>query len=485
MNSIRQHIIRREIVELVVTGTEADGFALQHAVAELCRDWLTPALDAAFSRVVPSDEHWSFERLDVDVGCFTLETLESDFVAAVATAVEKQINERSTWPVGFASETGRAMQRRTDGQSIHEALLDFLATGALPWWFHLPAGQTFEQVLIESWRETGPPAALSPALIDLIGAPVARLRLVRQFSTQLIEELLASQPFPVAQAVRDFRAHVDLREAVEEPSHDPSRSSIDRQWQAVFAVLASRQPVTVERLVDEWTRAASPDAASPGERALRPGATTLTGSAGPVASSEVARPAENADGGRHVAPRAAAMPGALEMSARPIDLDEGVFIDCAGVVLLHPFLPTLFERIGVAAGDKLLAPDRALALLHFLATGATRAPEHALVLPKLMCGLPPDALADAPVELTEAETTEAEQMLKAVIGHWGALSDTSPDALRGTFLTRPGKLSMRGDDDLLQVEPQSFDVLLDQLPWGIGTILLPWMTRFLWVEWRI
>jgi hypothetical protein len=74
-------------------------------------------------------------------------------------------------------------------------------------------------------------------------------------------------------------------------------------------------------------------------------------------------------------------------------------------------------------------------------------------------------------------------LLAAVIGHWSALGDTSPDALRGTFLARPGKLSRRGDEDLLQLEPQAFDVLLGQLPWGIGTVFLPWMKRFLWVEW--
>jgi hypothetical protein len=57
--------------------------------------------------------------------------------------------------------------------------------------------------------------------------------------------------------------------------------------------------------------------------------------------------------------------------------------------------------------------------------------------------------------------------------------------LRGTFLTRPGKLSMRGGDYLLQVEEQSFDVLLDHLPWSISAVRLPWMARIIWVEWRM
>jgi len=75
-------------------------------------------------------------------------------------------------------------------------------------------------------------------------------------------------------------------------------------------------------------------------------------------------------------------------------------------------------------------------------------------------------------------------LLQAVIGHWDALRNTTPDGLRGTFLTRPGKLSQRPDGDyLLQVESQSFDILLERLPWGIGVVKLPWMERMLWVEW--
>ena len=72
-----------------------------------------------------------------------------------------------------------------------------------------------------------------------------------------------------------------------------------------------------------------------------------------------------------------------------------------------------------------------------------------------------------------------------MIQHWTALRSTSPDALRGTFLARPGKLSRRPDGDwLLQVEPLSYDILLDQLPWGISMIQLPWMPQMLRVEWN-
>ena len=88
------------------------------------------------------------------------------------------------------------------------------------------------------------------------------------------------------------------------------------------------------------------------------------------------------------------------------------------------------------------------------------------------------------MELSAAELEEAAALLEAVIQHWEALRNTSADGLRGTFLVRPGKVTLREDGDWwLQVESKSYDILLDQLPWGIGMIKLPWMQRMLRVEW--
>jgi hypothetical protein len=183
-------------------------------------------------------------------------------------------------------------------------------------------------------------------------------------------------------------------------------------------------------------------------------------------------------------PASSALQFAAKHHTPSVLLAEGIYISNAGLVLLHPFLPQFFAALGIAADKQLLQPERALCLLHFLATGQPVAPEYELMLPKVLCNIPLEEPVESDVALTAAEQDEAVSLLKAVIRHWEALRSTSPDGLRGTFFVRPGKISLRDGDWLLQVEPQTWDILLNQLPWGIGMIKLPWMDRLLHVEWN-
>jgi hypothetical protein len=52
-----------------------------------------------------------------------------------------------------------------------------------------------------------------------------------------------------------------------------------------------------------------------------------------------------------------------------------------------------------------------------------------------------------------------------------------------SFLQRRGLLRNIGSSWQLQVEPESFDLLLGKLPWGISIVRLPWMTRPIFTDW--
>jgi hypothetical protein len=303
--------------------------------------------------------------------------------------------------------------------------------------------------------------------------------------------LLASLSEEAAAAIDEVLSKLGSRDVAAGP---PVRVS-EQLWQTVFTLVAAgrrptvralvaeyltllaseewHEPALVERMTELWPEALS-RAGKPRDRAL-PGSDRV-----PLSS----RPTKDT---RRFPDRPAAQTkqAAREETGARIDLKEGLYIACAGLVLLHPFLPRLFGALGIAAQDRLMRPERALCLLHFLATGQRHAPEYELLLPKLLCNVPLEQPVDSWIELTTAEEEEAVALLEAVIHHWDALGDTSIDGLRGTFLVRPGKLSQRDNgDDLLQVESRSFDILLDRLPWSTGMIQLPWMKKSLWVEWR-
>lgn len=173
----------------------------------------------------------------------------------------------------------------------------------------------------------------------------------------------------------------------------------------------------------------------------------------------------------------------------PLSVEEvqaGLFIHQAGLVLLHPFLRAYFEAVGLLAGDRFLDADcqqKAIYLLYYLATGQTQPPEYELVLPKLLCGWPLNDPVISP-ELPQAALDEAGQLLQTVINYWDVLKSTSPDGLREGFLQREGKLTRTGEKAWkLQVEQRAMDILLSRLPWGVSMVKLPWMDELLTVEW--
>lgn len=180
-------------------------------------------------------------------------------------------------------------------------------------------------------------------------------------------------------------------------------------------------------------------------------------------------------------------PAPVPLPETPPNAQEGFYLNNAGLVLLHPFLSTLFKKLELVGGVDFETPasrQRAVCILHFLATGQSQTPEYQLILPKFLCGIPFNVPLDHTIRLTTTETDEAENMLQAAIEHWSALGSTSPDGLREGFLQREGKLSKTDAGWILEVERKTLDILLNSLPWGISMVKFPWMPEPLRVQWH-
>ncbi|MEM1205424.1 MAG: contractile injection system tape measure protein [Acidobacteriota bacterium] len=173
------------------------------------------------------------------------------------------------------------------------------------------------------------------------------------------------------------------------------------------------------------------------------------------------------------------------------DLGDPIYIDNAGLVLAGPFLPQLLRMLDILDQDedgKVILRDpeaaaRAVHLLQYLVDGSTSTPEPQLVLNKLLCGLPTDAVVDRSIDATDEEIEVCDQLLASMIANWGVIQNTSVSGLRETFLKREGRLQRSADGWKLKVQRKTLDVLVDQLPWSLSVILHRWMPEPISVTW--
>ncbi|NNM82123.1 MAG: hypothetical protein HKL98_05930, partial [Burkholderiales bacterium] len=164
---------------------------------------------------------------------------------------------------------------------------------------------------------------------------------------------------------------------------------------------------------------------------------------------------------------------------------EEMLVANAGLVIAAPYFPRLFDMLGLTVDSAFRdeeAADRAVHLLQFAVDENCEHPEFLLPLNKILCGLDRPIVRSIVPSDREKETVEG--MLKAIIQNWTIIGNTSVAGLRESFLQRPGRLMLKGEEWHLRVEKRGIDVLVDRIPWSFSLIKHPWMPRPLFVEWK-
>ena len=173
-------------------------------------------------------------------------------------------------------------------------------------------------------------------------------------------------------------------------------------------------------------------------------------------------------------------------SNKALDAEVGINITDAGLVLMHPFIPTLFSKLGYVEEGNFIndkAREYAVAALCFMARGEVKFDEGMAVLPKILCGLDPsDAFQQNPA-LGNDEQREIEVAVQAAIDHWSVLKSTGIESFRNTFLLRNGQLSVSESAIEITVEQNGADMLLQHLPWALSVVNLPWQSKNIIVNW--
>jgi len=172
-----------------------------------------------------------------------------------------------------------------------------------------------------------------------------------------------------------------------------------------------------------------------------------------------------------------------------LDFDETdeLYISNAGLVILWPFLKHFFAHLDLLADTQFKgkkARMRAIYLLQFLVDGqAEKCSEYMLPLNKILCSLDWTEITEPPSEIAGSEMEESLHFLEEIIRQAPILREMSVQGFRDTFLCRRGVLRSRDGGWLLQVERETYDVVLDRFPWSWQWIKLPWMETALRVEW--
>ena len=168
---------------------------------------------------------------------------------------------------------------------------------------------------------------------------------------------------------------------------------------------------------------------------------------------------------------------------------EGFYIPNAGIVIIAPYLPALFQK-GELLNENLKAFKNkesiyyAIHLLEFLVTKKEIITENTTVLYKLLCGLTMAAPIKTQIKLEEEHKQMANRLLLQVSKKWDIKIGEQIDMLRGSFFIRDGKLVELNDYWLLTVETKIYDKhLFKKLPWSFNRIKLPWMSKWLRVDW--
>lgn len=503
------HVIQKQYLDVAVNGEESAGFKVQRAVAAFCSNELPHMLEHLLGRFAPTNGVLSIERLEIDAGSIDWAHLERDLPAQVEKAIEDAL--RAQYPL--PREQGAGVNRgplasdvvfKTQAQSVWETFLYFLETGRLPWNASLPQEKTLETLLREHWLSPDSNGALlsqkRAEWIPKIKEPNAQKRMAAQFSEAFLGDWLRWMAPPLWEAVQQVLPIIQVLSKSGSPVFWEKMV-----WTAVFSYLSNRsdtqQPPAWDALLGTMGTALSRQQTQLLDEHIPPGAREILSTL--LAETQRQMPTKIAALRAHLSASGAADQRAqalllllpandqpapqpmLDAALPPVAQGTEIYVQNAGLVLLHPFLPQFLGALGAAEEDSMVNPDQALYLLHFLATGSETAAEYDLTFGKLLCGLPLEQPVEMGPGLTAEEKAEALNLLQTVVRYWDVLKDTSPDGLRGAYLHRPGKLSATQDGAwLLQVEPQPQDILLDQLPWGIGMVQLPWMKNMLRVEWN-
>lgn len=539
-----RHVIKKQVLELRVANGK-DIFLLQQKASQFFYSHLLPALEKIFDKLSDENNIIEIDRLELDLGLIEWDKdLQEIKIQELLSKLEKQVEKiagKATGPDYLATKESRdsKIKKKTFSQNACEQWIYYMRTGVLPW--NLKG-------IDDEWRnrvlET---LATDYELVTRMKEMVTQdkrilQRIVRDhsvsFLVKLIEIVTAQQQQSLFQLVQemDWILNPDLPPTATVESVPPKKQAA-AIWQYLLknAVTTSGSFSTLQ-LAKQWVEqgidkkevrpeklkhikqkmnllvTVIKEISDAREKPFDKKAVESVQEAGEEHKNAEMIPQKNPASLKEirstdvhqqdlpghqmneVKKAAKEQDGTREESTDPAMVadnkaigEEGIYVQHTGLILLHPFFKSFFQRTNLVAEGRFnnrTTQEKAIHLLHYLVTGSMEAEEHLLAVPKIICGWPLEEPVSWEAGLTAIETSEANDLLNAAIAQWTILKNTSADGLREGFLQRSGKAQVKNGNMHFLIESSAIDVLLDHLPWNLSMIKLPWLNELIRVEWR-
>lgn len=492
MSSPNYHRIQRQVVELGLSAAMPAAEAQERLAREM-RDSVNPRIAAIFDTAAGPHELLRLDRLEIDVGTIGGGDWTSQFRERLVERLERELTRYRPEPIGAATPSTAG----SPGAQLTRLLLFYMEYGRLPWWGTRPEqgfAAAFEAARAEpDWHAVRVLAQRDQAararLIDVLGEALLETAVARWIGLPHAALACVALAPPRARATRAWRRAFWLTVldwAFGDGFHAGRERELVRTLQAVRVTAGAAQDIAGPHDGGATGSAIDDDAVPPQRDMPAPWREWF----------ETAARDDTPDDGRETQPHAERVslaprsPTRRDEAARRVQPDadaiaDAIYLPCAGVLLVHPFLESLFRERGLLDGRGFRdaeAGARAVYIVGALGFGCAEMPEYDLVIAKLLCGHP-FAEPLAPVTLDDTDLAACAELLMAVLVHWQALRSSSVEWLREQFFLRDGKLDAVDSGFRLTVERRAQDVLLARLPWGFGVIRLPWMEQKIFVQW--
>ncbi len=470
------HIIQKQVFEVEMENP-ADAFQFRNRLGEVFHEKILPAMEVLFNEVGVS-RTFRIDKLEIDLGNINKANWEDELRdKAMAKMRQQLLVQNPMWTDPFTQTT--TPEDAEIENDVVANFIYFLSTGRLPW--HSKDSISFEKHLKEQ---------LSPQLIKALRKflettdSISLTRLIYQLSDDLLlnllERLLPDEEYSFA---GDFRQAANYISVVFKSLKVPdlhARKVLFLPLFGWFSLGANRKPFQFYASAFlEAMQPAYPEvkkyfylAAAPAMYHDNPILKQIEQQLLPVAIKK----------------RTNNKP-LVQDTKKQTTTDEDIYIQNAGLVMLHPFLAPLFTHLNLLEKGKFVneaAQMKAVLLSQYLVDDSTETEEHQLVLNKLLCGMPLQMPIIKKLELSEKEKAEADDLLNQVTKLWTKNNTPVNGTIQGlqqSFLQRNGKLQQQDLNWRLQVEQKAYDMLLSSLPWGISIIKNSWMEGMIWVEW--